>query len=438
MDTRANILMMTCHDLGRHLGCYGVETVHSEAIDGLAAEGCRFENYFATAALCSPSRGAMLTGRYPQANGLMHLTHSPWLWSFKPGERHLAALLAEAGYHTVLVGFQHVTRQDPRTLGYQEVMGAGELAPQRASSAVGFLQGRKPADPPFFLKVGFREVHRPFDVGGVQPDSEKGVYVPPYLVDTEVIRNDLAHLQGSIKFVDAAVGEILDGLQRSGLAENTIVVFTVDHGIPYSGAKCSLFDPGIEIPLILRWPAGDLVGGRVHPQLMSNVDFLPTLLDLVGVAIPEKVQGVSAAAVLRGESDAPLRDAVFAEHLSQPLRDNTSRAIRTDRYKLIRYFDAGRTIIKPIDVDPRAVAEHVERPRRDGTRPVVQLFDLERDPIEYENLASEPDYAEVVRELSDRLWRWMEEVDDPILQGPIRSPYYEESIRDYARYRSRR
>jgi len=438
MSTRANILMITCHDLGQHLGCYGVETVQSDAIDGLAAEGCRFGNYFATAALCSPSRGAMLTGRYPQSNGLMGLTHTPWLWSFKPGERHLASILADAGYRTTLVGFQHVTREDPHALGYQEVVQPGRLAPEKASAAVDLLRAQKQASSPFFIKVGFQEVHRPFGTGGVQPDSEEGVYVPPYLADTEVVRNDLAAFQGSIKFLDGAVGETLEGLERSGLTENTIVIFTSDHGIPYSGAKASLFDPGIEIPLIIRWPAGGLVGGKVHRQLMSNVDFLPTLLDLVGVPIPENVQGVSAAKILRGVSEEPIRDAVFAQRLSQPLRDNISRCIRTERHKLIRYFDSGRTIIKPIDVDPQAVAEHVERPRRDGTRPIVQLFDLDADPIEYENLAEDEQYAELVRELSDRLWRWMEEVGDPILEGPIRTPYYEEAMRDYARFRGGR
>ena len=434
MSARPNILMITCHDLGRHLGCYGVETVQSDAIDRLAAEGCRFENYFATAALCSTSRGAMLTGRYRQANGLMGLTHAPWLWSFKQGERHLASILSEAGYRTTLVGFQHVTRDDPRTLGYQEVVQPGRLAPDKASTAVDLLRAQTQADSSFFIKVGFQEVHRPFGTGGVQPDSEKGVYVPPYLAATDVMRNDLAALQGSIKFLDAAVARILEGLEQTGLAENTIVIFTSDHGIPYSGAKASLFDPGIEVPLIVRWPAGGLVGGKVHSQLMSNVDFLPTLLDLVGVPIPGNVQGVSAAKILRGESEEPIRDAVFAQRLSQPLRDNISRCIRTERYKLIRYFDSGRTVVKPVDVDPQAVAEHVERPRRDGTRPIVQLFDLEADPIEYENLAQEDRYADLVRELSDRLWRWMEDVGDPILEGPIRTPYYEEAMRDYVRY----
>ena len=124
----ANVLMITCHDLGRHIGCYGVKTVHTDNIDGLAKKGVRFQNYFATDCLCSPSRGSILTGRYPQANGLMGLTHQPWEWSFKKGEKHVAAILGEAGYETTLVGLQHVTSGDPGSLGYQHVLSKNRKA----------------------------------------------------------------------------------------------------------------------------------------------------------------------------------------------------------------------------------------------------------------------------------------------------------------------
>ena len=107
MSQRPNILIITNHDSGRHFGCYGVETVHTPAIDALAADGMRFENYFATVPLCSPSRGAMLTGRYPQSTGLMGLTHAPWHWSLNKGEQHLSHILRDAGYHTALFGLQH-------------------------------------------------------------------------------------------------------------------------------------------------------------------------------------------------------------------------------------------------------------------------------------------------------------------------------------------
>ena len=118
MSQKPNILIITNHDSGRHFGCYGVETVHTPAIDALAADGLRFENYFATVPLCSPSRGAMLTGRYPQSTGLMGLTHAPWHWSLNKGEQHLSHILRDAGYHTALFGLQHEAA-DVQTLGFE-------------------------------------------------------------------------------------------------------------------------------------------------------------------------------------------------------------------------------------------------------------------------------------------------------------------------------
>lgn len=432
----ANVLMITCHDIGRHLGCYGVKTVNTKNLDRLAADGIRFANFFAADCVCSPSRGSILTGRYPQSNGLMGLTHQPWGWSFKDGERHLAAILKDAGYETTLAGLQHVTSDDPKSLGYDNVLSKDRKAEETVEAARGFLKNAKKADRPFFLKVGFFEVHRPFTVG---KDEEKGVFVPHYLKDTPANREDLAMFQGTIKFFDTCVGKILDGLRQSLVADNTLVVFTSEHGIPYPGAKWCLYDPGIETPLIMYHPDSRLSGGKAYDQLMSNVDFLPTLLDILGVDIPENVQGLSFKEVIEGKRIESPRNEIFAQRTSHALRDNTSRTIRTRRYKLIRYFEPGRLIEFPIDTVPQRVAAHTERPKRKwGARPVVQLFDLKNDPHERNNLAQSPEYAKIVRDLSNRLWRWMEEVGDPILKGPLVTPYYEKAMEDYRRFRRRR
>ena len=429
----ANVLLITCHDLGRHLGCYGVETVHTENLDALAAGGIRFQNYFSTDCVCSPSRGSFLTGRYPQSNGLMGLTHKPWGWSLNEGERHLAAILRDAGYKTTLVGLQHVTSGNPRKLGYDNILSQNHKAAETIRAAREFLLNTRRAQSPFYLEVGFFEVHRPFTNG---KDEGKGVFIPHYLKDTPEIREDLAQFQGTIRFFDKCVGEILDALKQSPAAEKTLVVFTSDHGIPYPGAKWSLFEPGIENPLIMSQPKTTLQGGKVYHQLMSNVDFLPTLLDLLGVAIPDNLQGHSFKEVVDGtKSDLPRRE-IFAQRTSHALRDNTSRAIRTDRYKLIRYFEPGRVIEFPTDAAPQRVAEHTERPRRKaGQRSVVQLFNLKDDPHERNDLAALPEYAEIVRDLSDRLWHWMEQVGDPILKGLLTTPYYRQAIQNYHRFR---
>jgi len=367
---RPNIVMITAHDLGRHLGCYGIGTVQSVHIDALAARGVRFANYFATDCVCSPSRGAMLTGRYPQSNGLMGLTHKPWNWRFNDGERHIASILKDAGYETILVGLQHVTQDDPKGLGYEKVLARECIAKKTVSAAVKDLQSRKSTGRPFFMKIGFSETHRLFTNG---TDDSKGVFIPPFLKDTPEIRKDLAQYQATIRFFDECVGEILEALAKSDCADDTIVVFTADHGIPYPGAKWCLRDAGLEIPLIMYRPGTNLAGGKVYKQLLSNVDLLPTLLELCGVKIPENVQGVSFAPILNGTGEKT-RSEIYAQRTSHALRDNTSRAVRTERYKLIRYFEPGRTVIYPTDAVPQRVAWHLERPkRRGGQRPVVQL-----------------------------------------------------------------
>jgi arylsulfatase A-like enzyme len=363
----------------------------------------------------------------------MGLTHKPWGWSLNESERHVAAILRDVGYETTLIGLQHVTSGDPHKLGCNNVLSKDRKAGETVRAAREFLFKAGRGGRPFYLEVGFFEVHRPFTNG---KDTEKGVFIPPYLKDTPEIREDLAKFQGSIRFFDKCVGEILDALKQSPAAEKTLVVFTSDHGIPYPRAKWCLYEPGIENPLIMFQPGTALQGGNVYHQLMSNVDFLPTLLDLLGVEIPANLQGFSFKEVLEGTATKPPRQEIFAQRTSHALRDNTSRAIRTERYKLIRYFEPGRVVEFPIDAVPQRVAEHTERPKRKpGQRPVVQLFDIKDDPHESNNLAAMPEYVEMVRDLSNRLWQWMEQLDDPILKGPLVTPYYKQAVQDYNRYR---
>jgi arylsulfatase A-like enzyme len=158
---RPNIVMLVVHDLGQHLGCYGVPSVQSPNIDRLAARGVRFENVYSTSGVCSPGRGSLHTGRYPQSNGLMGLTHAPWWWSLKEGERHTASYLKELGYETCLVGFQHLGKP-PAELGYDRHLSRKSVAAESAAAAADLIRSRKETDRPLFVKIGFMEVHRPF------------------------------------------------------------------------------------------------------------------------------------------------------------------------------------------------------------------------------------------------------------------------------------
>ena len=418
-----NVIIITTHDTGRHFGCYGIETVHTPAIDAIAKDGVKFTNYFTTSPVCSPSRGAMLTGRYPQSNGLIGLTHSPWDWSFNEGERHLSHIMRDAGYHTALFGLQHET-SNTDDLGFEATHGQRDEKGRRATAFVvanalaDFLKSDAASKSPFYAQVGFFETHRAHDFGDVEPDDSKGVFVPPYLVDDEKARSELALQQGAIRRVNDAVQIITDALVESGLEDDTILVFTVDHGIEFPRAKWFCYDAGIGVALLMRWPNGDIQGGVDCDHLLSNIDFLPTLMDLIGEPIPENIEGISFASVFKDENAAPTRDAVFSIFQG---KDN--RSIRTNRYKLIRNFQAGRRLEVPVDMS--------NNPKPRIKLPVVELFDLEKDPNEFNDVAEDPAYSEIRNELSEKLWQWMEDVNDPSLEGPMPSPYYFEAIEEY-------
>jgi len=435
MTKRPHILMITCHDIGQHVGCYGVETVRSPNLDGLARRGVRFHNYYGGAPTCSPSRGVMLTGRYPQSNGLMGLTHAPWWWSLNPGERHLAAILTDAGYHTVLAGLQHVTRADPHTLGYDEVLSKRCVAEETVAAARQVLARAKTSAKPVFLKVGFFEVHRRAgSYSHREPDTTRGVFIPPYLKNTPAIRDDLARFQADVHFLDACIGRILEGLEAAGIADRTLVIFTAEHGIAYPGAKWCLREPGLRIPYILHRPGTPMAGGKVYHDLMSHVDFLPTLLGLVGVPVPENVQGMSFAPLVLGKTDKGPRRYVFGHRQPHARRENVARSVRDERFKLIRCFENDRVVRYPTDAVPIDVSRHTARPQRKGARPFAELFDLKDDPNELHNLSGDAKHADVLKRLNEALYAWMHQVNDPLLNGPIATPYYKAAMEDFRKF----
>ena len=275
-------------------------------------------------------------------------------------------------------------------------------------------------DQPFYLEVGFEEPHRPYDFGGARPDTERGVAVPPYLPDTSESREDLAAFQGAIRQMDAAVGRILAALDELGLAERTLVVFVTDHGAAMPRAKCTLYDPGIEVALLMRWPAQGLAGGRVVEELISNVDVAPTLLEALGLDQLPTMHGVSCWPLLRGRDYSP-REEIFAEK-TYHTQYEPMRAVRTDRHKLIANLEVGLRFDVPGDILASPIYP-LMIPRQLGTRPPIELYDLATDPWEEVNLAEMPELVGLRAELTGRLLRWMEETDDPLLHGPVISPY---------------
>jgi arylsulfatase A-like enzyme len=215
-------------------------------------------------------------------------------------------------------------------------------------------------------------------------------------------------------------------LNQAGLAENTLVIFTADHGVPFPRAKCTLYDPGLQVPLILRWPKGPWRAGTVHEAMISNVDYVPTLCDLLDLPPPADAQGRSYAALLRGQPCEPRRE-LFAEMTYHDYYDPL-RAIRTERHKLIVSFCHNLSLMNPSQQYRPKTIPVVPADPSASRHAMVQLYDLQADPLEQRDLAKEAEQAEVTRDLLTRLHRWMMETRDPLLDGIPMPPIHHEAL----------
>ncbi len=401
-----DIVVITTHDIGRHLHCYGVRSVATDHLDGLASGGVRFDLAFATAPQCSPSRASLASGMYPHNNGVMGLAHRGFDWELSVP--HAASLFRGEGFETHLFGGQHVTAH-PERLGFDGV---------HPTAAFAEALTRDPARR-LYLEINFDETHRPYPPARAVPAD---LVIPGYLPDGPESAEEVAAVEGTITAMDRGLGRVMAWLEQSGRAHDALVVFTTDHGLAMPRAKCTLYDPGLEVALILGWPGGSIGKGAVHPELISNLDVLPTLLESAGVEIPSRIQGRSFLPLMRGEPYLP-RDEVFAEKTFHSYYD-PMRCIRTSRHKYIRNFEAAFAVEVPGDIQGGPIFR--ANPGRYSTdRPaVVEFYDLEADALELRNLAGEPEVEPIERDLGDRLWRWMRETSDPLLDGPIASPRY--------------
>lgn len=409
--------MVITHDTGRRLGCYGA-SVCTPHLDRLAAEGIRFSHSFCTAPQCSPSRGSILTGRYPHENGLMGLAHLGW--RLHPQERCLPQYLSDAGYQTVLCGLQHEDA-DARRLGYQAVLGTRRDAASVGQDVANWLKERAgQEDRPFFLMAGMNETHRPFDRPAYQPDDPATERVPSYLPDIPAVRAELAGFGGLVRAVDGGVGTIMAALEGTGLAERTVLIYTTDHGIAFPRAKGMAYDPGLETALLVRWP-GRTPQGRVDSHLLSHVDLLPTLLEVAGVPVPAGIAGRSFLPLWTGEAYEPRQHLFFEETWHD--RYNPLRGVRTERYKYVRCFDPGSPeVYLPADIYRSPSGAALREAYYARTRASEELYDLEADPGETRNLVGDPSVADVLRQLRGWVEQWMERTADPLLLGPVGPP----------------
>jgi len=368
-----------------------------------------------------------MTGNYPHKHGVMGLAHRGW--SLNDDQTTLPDCLEELGYTTNLVGFQHEAR-DPERLGYEHIYDDSVKALDLAETMDDIVT-ELADDQPFFASVGFTEPHRPYrreyvPDGAYEAVDPGEVEVPPYLPDQEGVREDLADFEALVSYtVDRAVGKIRETLAEADLMEDTLILFTTDHGIAMPRAKGTLYDPGVGTALVM-YREDEIEGGEEYDELLSNVDLLPTLVELAGGEAPEDIDGRSFHELLTDDSFEP-REEIYME-MTWHDRYNPVRAVRTDEYKYIRNFWDGSGVFMPLDVFGSRAGEEVREQYFLSKRLEEEFYDLGLDPWEQENLApdgaifeerAEAETGEVLEQLRSDLLDWMRETDDPLLEGPV-------------------
>jgi N-sulfoglucosamine sulfohydrolase len=403
-----NIIYIIVHDLGTALSCYGEKDVQTPRLDEFASQGVRFVNYLCNSTPCSPSRSCIMTGRYAHSNGLIGLANKGW--TMPPAERTAVDYLNDAGYETVNIGGQHerIRTAGPNPHRFKKLGPARRKADLGADDVSTFLKVWKHTTGPLYLNVYMQDPHAPWDRPEFQdrykPDS---ITPPPFLPNTPRFRKSLSQFYGSVTFTDTAIGRILDTVRQTGMHENTLVIFTTDHGISFPRAKSTLYDPGLTTALMMRWP-GRIKPGRVENKLLGNVDLLPTMLELAGAPPAKAIQGRSFAPLAKGLPYTPNRE-FFGERNFHDDFD-PMRCVRTDRHKLIRNFGERDRYRLPSEADASTTPAAM---RKSGKpRPFEELYDLEKDPNEFNNVAADPAYESVLMDLRQRLDKWMEDTGD--------------------------
>lgn len=432
MSTAPNVLIFIPHDLGNYLHCYGHEDVCSPNLDRLADSGVRFTNYFTTSPECTSSRATMMTGLHTHQNGLVGL--SGMGWELNDFSVHLASRMKRAGYATNLFGVQHETALSAKKLGYDSIQAAADRsAPAVAHELVEFLKTAKSGQP-WFVSAGFTHVHRPWPKSTTF--KQENVQLPKWLPDTPEVRQDYTLFYQNILEMDTAVGSVIDELEHQGMRENTLIIFTTDHGYPFPRAKATFYDAGLNIPLLISQP-GQIRSGQVRNNLLSNLDFTPTVLDYCGIRPDRDIEGTSFAGLLVEDKTFNERKEIFGG-MCYDVSYDPIYYVRTRRYKYIRSFaanpqdsaDADRKTLATFsagkwirfdDYDVMSspawisIADIVDR-----SRPAPEeLYDLEVDPGEENNLISIPEYSEVAGELRNSLFNMLSKTDCPLPEKHI-------------------
>ena len=389
------------------LGCCGNTAIRTPHLDRMAAGGMRFDNCFVSSPQCSPNRSSIFTGCTPHTTGTSRL-HTP----MPDWEPTFLEPLKDRGY---FVGAFRKVHQGASFDKRWDFYGPAGTPFAKFFDAL-------PRGRPFFLHVGFTDPHRPYQKGTVSPPHDRQkLRVPPFLPDTPEVRDDLGNYHDEICRMDGECGQVFELLKQRGLDRNTLVVFTGDNGMPFPRAKGTCYDPGLRVPLVVWWP-GRIAAGSVKKELIAHVDLPVTWLDAAGAARPRKMQGRSFLNLLRGGAYQPRRE-VFSE---RNWHDNFDpiRSVRTGRHKLIfnaaphfPYRPAWDLADSPTWAEMRRLAllGKLSAPQArlfEPARPMLELYDLETDPDEFNNLVTSREHAGILADLKTRLGDWMHDTLD--------------------------
>ncbi len=441
-ETKTNILLITADDLNwDSVGVYGSPVTGSTPnIDRLATEGIRFNHAHVTIAVCTPNRSVLMSGRYPHLSGGEGF-HRLSL----DGVPILPALLRTEGYTVgILDKVQHSTPYEDFSwdTALETELGFGRNPEAFYQHAKTFVEGASDGGRPFFLMANSRDPHRPFY--GNDPDSyysaavpavapsdtftSDDIVVPGFLPDLTDVRTEVAEYYSSVRRLDDTVGRLLDVLDDTGVAENTIVMFLSDHGMSFPFAKANVYFNSTRTPWIVRWP-GVIQSGSVDTEhFISSIDLLPTILDAIGADIPAGVNGKTFLPLLRGEEQDD-RDQVFTQfHETFARSALPMRSVQNAQFGYIysHWSDGikeygsesqkGRTW-DAMKAEAAGDEDLAARTRLYSYRVPEELYDYQSDPNALENLIDDADYADDLESLRTGLEEWMVETNDPLLSG---------------------
>ena len=433
-----NILFITVDDMNADsLGVYGCAVEDATPnLDKLAGQGIRFEHAHVQAPNCTPSRNVFQSGRYPHNNGV------EGFYDVEPDYPILPDLLKAAGYRTGIWG--KVADTTPRSnYAWDAVIhtyGKGSVKSAEAvgNAALKFINESLTEKKPFYLVMNLSDPHHPLFGSPASVKNNYDIYppsriytadevvVPGFLPDIPGVREEVARYYSSVRRADDIIGAILQALEASGQAGNTLVMFISDHGMPFPFAKTNLYRHSTRTPWIVRWPGVVESGSCDSQHMISAIDFMPTMLESCAIGLPDGLDGRSFLPLLKGKPQAG-REMVFTEyHENAGGIRNPMRSIQTKRYGYIfNPWSDGKRLFKSATLYSQSYKAMKKAGAADETiaarveffnhRVVEELYDYEKDPDALNNLIDNPEYAEVVTRMRRELATHMKQSGDPAL-----------------------